>query len=64
MSDIIVPAAKERKLMMYLSLRSAAVQVMRSPLLSLPVISSQVTQRQGFRQVEEHKVCVITGASR
>ena len=49
--------------MMYLSLRSAAVQV-RSPLLSLTVISSQVTQRRGFGQVEEHKVSVITGASR
>ena len=34
------------------------------PLLPLPGLSCQLTQRRGFRQVEEHKVCVVTGASR
>merc|ERR1719213_1301796 len=46
---------------MYLR-RSAAAQV-RS-LLPLPGLSCQLLQKRGFRQVEEHKVCVVTGASR
>jgi len=36
----------------------------RSLISLLPSLSCQLTQSRGFREVQQHKVCVITGASR
>jgi len=46
------------------SAQQCLVGQMRSLRALLPPTSCHLTQSRGFRQVQEHKVCVVTGASR